>query len=213
MGSVRLPELLRRELRLLPRSALGCSFPRLAVRSGGGGLVVVLALLAAGCGGGSSNAVAHVGSGSSTTAAAPASVGASSLAAQSVNQAQLEKYSQCMRLHGEPSFPDPVNGQLQLKVTQGGPLDPSSPQFQSASRACKSLAPAGLASGSTPSTSSQDQVLRFAQCMRSHGVTNFPDPARNGAFLISGNVQNEPDFQSAFQACRSLLPAGTAATP
>jgi hypothetical protein len=173
----------------------------------------VLALLAAGCGGGSSNGVANVGSGASTTTAAAASSVSSSGSAQSANSAQLEKYSECMRSHGVPSFPDPVNGHLNLTVTKGGPLDPNSPQFQSAAQACKSLAPSGLVGGSAPSTSSQSQMLKFAQCMRSHGVKSFPDPTGNGGFLISGNIQNSPDFRSAMQACRPLLPGGTGATP
>jgi hypothetical protein len=46
--------------------------------------------------------------------------------------------------------------------------------------------------------------VAFAQCMRSHGVTDFPDP-QNGHFLISGNVQSNPSFQTATQACQHLL--------
>jgi len=57
--------------------------------------------------------------------------------------AQLLRYSRCMRSHGVPAFPDPTssgNG-VGLQI-QGGPnngLDPGSPIFQRASRACSSL--------------------------------------------------------------------------
>jgi hypothetical protein len=51
--------------------------------------------------------------------------------------------------------------------------------------------------------------------MRSHGVTNFPDPVTgaNGGAQIgitqgSGIDQNSPQYQSAMHACQSLLPAG-----
>jgi hypothetical protein len=46
--------------------------------------------------------------------------------------------------------------------------------------------------------------VAFAQCMRSHGVSSFPDP-QNGHFLISGSVQNNPNFHGAVQACQHML--------
>jgi hypothetical protein len=53
-------------------------------------------------------------------------------------------YAKCMRAHGVPNYPDPqvsANG----SITISGPgLDPNSPQFQAARRACKSLRPSGL---------------------------------------------------------------------
>jgi hypothetical protein len=62
------------------------------------------------------------------------------------------------------------------------------------------------------------KALAFAKCMRSHGVSNFPDP--NGGELrlqvqktpnstsVNGLEVNGPAFQSAMQACRSYLPNG-----
>ena len=48
------------------------------------------------------------------------------------------KFSQCMRSHGEPSFPDPAsNGSITLPPG----MNPESPQFQNASKACQSLRP------------------------------------------------------------------------
>ena len=43
--------------------------------------------------------------------------------------------------------------------------------------------------------------------MRSNGVTDFPDPS-NGRFLIPGDVQSNPHFQSAVQACQHFLGPG-----
>jgi hypothetical protein len=46
-----------------------------------------------------------------------------------------------MRDHGITDFPDPnASGGLEIKGTPGD-LDPSSPQFQSAQKACKHLLP------------------------------------------------------------------------
>jgi hypothetical protein len=44
--------------------------------------------------------------------------------------------------------------------------------------------------------------------MRAHGVTNFPDPGRNGASNIAGTGidPNSPTFHSAQAACAKLAP-------
>jgi hypothetical protein len=48
------------------------------------------------------------------------------------------KYSRCMRSNGVPDFPDP-NGQGLIRINAVGSLEPSSPAFQRAATACKSL--------------------------------------------------------------------------
>ena len=163
------------------------------------GALASVAVAVAGCGGSSSS--------SSSTPAA--SGGGSPSASQAASSNKLAQFSQCMRAHGEPSFPDPVNGHLSLTVTKGGALDPTSPQFQSALQSCKSLEPAGFAAGGSQNTQQQNQVLKFVNCMHKHGEPNIPDPNSSGGVLMSGSVDpNSPQFQSAMQACRSLLPAG-----
>ncbi|HEX6674884.1 MAG TPA: hypothetical protein VF486_07645 [Actinomycetes bacterium] len=52
------------------------------------------------------------------------------------------KYSQCMRQHGVPKFPDPQpNGGLLLR--KGSGVDPSSPTFKAADKTCQQLLPRG----------------------------------------------------------------------
>lgn len=59
---------------------------------------------------------------------------------------QLVALAKCMRKHGLPNFPDPTpGGGLQLKSTPG--LNPSSPQFQAAAKACGSTGPGGKGFG------------------------------------------------------------------
>jgi hypothetical protein len=48
----------------------------------------------------------------------------------------------------------------------------------------------------------------FAQCMRSHGVIDFPDPSSNGTIVVSGTVSASPQYPAADQTCRKLLPNG-----
>jgi hypothetical protein len=56
---------------------------------------------------------------------------------------QLLKLAKCMRAHGVPDFPDPNGqGQVQDSAPPGSDLNPNSPQFQAAQKACKSVAPA-----------------------------------------------------------------------
>ena len=55
---------------------------------------------------------------------------------QQPSQAQLLKFSQCMRANGIPDFPDPSNGGLSFNRGAGGDLNPSNPVFQNASTLC-----------------------------------------------------------------------------
>ena len=55
---------------------------------------------------------------------------------QKPDPAKLEKFSQCMRAHGIPDFPDPSGAGLQLKSTPGSDLNPANPSFQNASKLC-----------------------------------------------------------------------------
>jgi hypothetical protein len=159
----------------------------------------LVALVVAGCGGGSK--AAETGSGS-------ASAPAGSSSGSDVN-AQLARFSQCMRQHGEPDFPDQrtVNGRIQLTLPQG--MNPSSAQFQQAMQACRSLAPAQQNGSGSADSAQQDQLVKFVKCMRKNGVPNFPDPTKGGQTVVTGIDPSSPQFQTAMQACQSLIPAGS----
>jgi hypothetical protein len=55
------------------------------------------------------------------------------------------KFSACMRSHGVPNFPDPTfsGGGIRMTLKAGGAngVDPNSPQFQAAQKACQSDLP------------------------------------------------------------------------
>jgi hypothetical protein len=78
-------------------------------------------------------------------------------AMQAKAQAQMLAFSACMRSHGLANFPDPQfsGGQARLKIDKSGGLNPRSPVFQAAQKACESVmpGPAGGAKGG-PATSS-----------------------------------------------------------
>ena len=54
----------------------------------------------------------------------------------------------------------------------------------------------------------QRDVVRFARCMRSHGVANLPDPTVAPRAFKDALSTHSPAFQSAYTACGHLLPAG-----
>jgi hypothetical protein len=66
------------------------------------------------------------------------SIGPHTSAEKAAANAAALKYSTCMRSNGVPNFPDP-NGQGLIQINATGTLEPSSPQFQKAEAACKSL--------------------------------------------------------------------------
>jgi hypothetical protein len=80
--------------------------------------------------------------------------------------------------------------------------------------ACGSSAPAGTGSGGGNSAANAQQAVRFAECMRSNGVGDFPDPGASGKFTIDGIVNGSsldlstPAFKHAMSACQDLEPAG-----
>lgn len=55
-----------------------------------------------------------------------------------------------------------------------------------------------------------DPALELSQCMRSHGVPNFPDPGPGGGLQVnsqSGINPQAPAFQAAQRACRRFAPS------
>jgi hypothetical protein len=57
--------------------------------------------------------------------------------------------------------------------------------------------------------SSYSKLVKYSDCMRSHGVSNFPDPEDGGYPLrTSGINMQAPVFQSATKACAKLQPGG-----
>jgi hypothetical protein len=144
-----------------------------------------LALLAAACG------------------ASPSSAGS-----DGSTNSHLVAFSRCMRANGVPSYPDPDNGGVIPKESDQQ-LGVTSAQLQAAQSACQHLLPNG-GRGPTPAEVQQvkAQGLKFAQCMRHHGVA-LPDPASTGRIPDPASVgidQGSPQFEAANQACRKYRP-------
>jgi hypothetical protein len=114
-----------------------------------------------------------------------------------------------MRAHGVPAFPDPGSGgELQVNAGPGTGIDPGSATFQAADKTCKSLLPAPV--GARPNRA---QSLKYSQCMRAHGIKDFPDPNAEGGLEIRADPGSDLDpasplFRSAAEACKRYLPDG-----
>jgi hypothetical protein len=135
-------------------------------------VLIAMVVLISACG---SSAPAGTGTGSS---------GGNNTAA---NAQKAVKFAECMRSNGVSEFPDPgTSGKLTIDgIVNGSSLDPNTPAFKQAISACKHLEPAGFM-GSKRSPRQMDASLKFAQCIRANGVTDFPDPA-NGQPLVDTN--------------------------
>jgi hypothetical protein len=124
------------------------------------------------------------------------------------------QYSACMRAHGVPDFPDPQQnaggGGVTVRLTGGPGLNPDSAQFKAAEQACQSLRPGG---GNDAGGGRFDptKVTAWADCVRKHGVPNFPDPTDSGTGMsinLTGTGIDPNTLQSAISACTSLSPGG-----
>jgi hypothetical protein len=64
--------------------------------------------------------------------------------------------------------------------------------------------------GSASTGAAQDsQMLAFADCMRAHGVHDWPDQAVNGKFPIAEQLGvSDSQYRAAMDACQHLLPNG-----
>jgi hypothetical protein len=135
------------------------------------GIAVIVAVIAAGCGG------TPTSSGTSTAAAA-AHTRTAGHASSVTPREKAVKFSECMRTNGVDDFPDPnASGEF---PSYG--VSVSKAVWTTAVAACKALQPPGSLNAHL--TQAQfSAALEFAQCVREHGVPDFPDPV-NGQPLI-----------------------------
>lgn len=164
--------------------------------------LLLLAALAAACGSSSGSHVAQLGS----TAAHN-----TSSSAPSAHQNDAVAFARCMRSAGVPNWPDPTSsGAFDKSKITTRELGAATSQVQAAQSACHHLLPNG---GNGPNAARVRQMkargLRFARCMRSHGVPNLPDPGIDGRIPDPESVgidQGSPKFEAANQACAKYRP-------
>jgi len=133
----------------------------------------------------------------------------------SANSSDLA-YVSCVRSHGVPTFPDPTSTGGFSKATLDQ-LAASNPQYQTATQSCAHLLPSG-ANGPTQAQVQQEWtgMASFARCMRSHGVTLWPDPTpyppnpSRPTFNLPPGLQPTPQVIAKFVECLRLVPNNAA---
>jgi hypothetical protein len=160
--------------------------PRLASLLGSAAFLLSMSLAA--CGGSSPN---------------PAAAGAT--------EQQFVKFAKCLREHGI-NVSTPTGGH---QLTFNG-TDPHA--MEAAQNACRRFRPSAATEKLSPAerAARQDAALKFARCMRSHGV-NIPDPqlstgglaihlkGKAGGADSGGPNPSSPTFRAAQNACQGLL--------
>jgi hypothetical protein len=133
------------------------------------------------------------------------------------------KFSKCMRDHGV-DFPDPQRvGSGGIKLTAKN-INPNDPKTKAAQSACQKYMKVGGGDTLDPQKRAalQQAALKYARCMRQHGV-DMPDPKMTGngglTFQAGGGDKKQssgpaaklgadpdsPAFKAADQACRHFL--------
>ncbi|HEY1522360.1 MAG TPA: hypothetical protein VGF70_05045 [Solirubrobacteraceae bacterium] len=166
-------------------------------------LVSVIAMSGAGCG---SNAATGTASSAGNAGGGVSSASASNGGnRQATRREKGVKFAECVRAHGVPHFPDPdATGNFNFAV------DVTAATFTAAVNACKTLQPPGTLSAHR-SAKQQSAALRFAACIRAHGVPDFPDPVNGQPLIDTDHIpsSNTPSGMSILNAathtCGSVL--------
>jgi hypothetical protein len=117
----------------------------------------------------------------------------------------------CARAHGDPTFPDPtVDSQGQATFPPGTQKPPAA-----TIAACQSIydrLPASVRRGGAPDIQME---IKFAQCMRVHGLTDWPDPQADGSYRLPPDLQTTSKSGSVWDrekagwdACAQFNPSG-----
>jgi hypothetical protein len=169
----------------------------------------LLALAVAACGGSTGDSgIASAGSGTASPSASSGSTNQLTAAEQG------RKFAQCMRDHGV-NMPDPgANGSPGTAVK----INVSRAVMEAAKKACQKYAGnAGGPSGKKLDPAELAKMRQFAQCMRAHGLPNFPDPQASGGITVErrsggsggasggGMRPDDPKFKAAQRACQPIL--------
>jgi hypothetical protein len=127
------------------------------------------------------------------------------------------KFSRCMREHGVKDFPNPQIEGRAVRFTLKNPLGKGGVNRETltkAQNACKryqafeqrKLSP-------QEKVEHEEQVRKFARCMREHGIDVHASTSADGGFQVRIGGPNSaapnpesPAFQSGQKACQKILP-------
>jgi hypothetical protein len=180
-----------------------------------GALAVLIAAAAIGlaaCSSGSSTPqVASLGTRSSDGSGSSGATGGSTTPGAAGNATQsLGEWTACMRSHGDPNQATPtIDASKVIHVTSpadfSGSMGLSGETGPNSCTVYMNEASQALAAGSgNDSTNhapkSLTPLVKFAECMRAHGIADFPDPGSNGQTNMPAD-SNTPTYLNAQRIC------------
>jgi len=111
----------------------------------------------------------------------------------------------CARAHGMPNLQDPQINAEGKAIFPNGLSIPDETR-----RACQTLVDRLVpnADNHQPTPAQLAALLRFARCMRSHGVPDWPDPHPDGTFVPDARIGRslKSTFRSQLMTCEHLNP-------
>jgi len=116
-------------------------------------------------------------------------IAAPSTSASTTSEEQImaiaREYGTCMRANGVPGFRDMrlENHRLRGGGAPDGAADEAT--LRAATAACQAIydrIPASAFTAVQPSAADLDRMRRFSECLRQHGIPEWPDPDGNGRF-------------------------------
>jgi hypothetical protein len=162
-------------------------------------LPVVLALAACGGGAEEGDGIASAGGAAAKNAAVTPTQ------SLSPEDAQL-KFAQCMRENGVQMEDPGSDGRVRIQFKGKGQ---DRDKAQAAMKKCRPILQAGGKMPNLQDPKVRDQFVKYAQCMREHGI-DMPDPGPDGGLMIRQRPGDggEAKVKKAQEACKSLRPGG-----
>jgi hypothetical protein len=175
---------------------------------------IAIAVIIAACGSSAGAPSGTPGAGSTST---------SSIGAQQ-HQESL-RFARCVRAHGVPHFPDPPDdgsyGVKSFAEQPGGKtisvagVSVGAPAFRSAMTRCSGYLPLQAAPTTSQLSKIRALTVRWAKCIRAHGLPHFGDPTitADGHRIMHGQFAiGSPAYYAARNACDPKLNRSMAAT-
>lgn len=111
------------------------------------------------------------------------------------------KFAQCMRQNGVEMEDPKEGGRVIVKARKKG----SKALMDKAMEKCREYQPRGGGIGGKADPQAVAAMQKYAKCMRENGVAEFPDPKPGGGLQMNKSIQDDPDFRTGEEKCKSHL--------
>ena len=143
------------------------------------------------------------------SASAQSSTNASSQRARAV--AAWHTLVVCLRQHGYPNVPDAIidnRGNASIPPNTNPADVPAKNQIPAACQQAAANLPQTNSGGNGPTAEDRRLGRQLAQCMRQHGVPDWPDPNPDGTWSLPVRLQGKTPWIGPMQHCKQYLPSG-----